>query len=154
MLKDTGLKFKYIIVGPCNETKNKIKQLHLEDYFILYEPTNDDDFIDKFYNTIDIFAHYRFDGECHSTAIAQAMTYGKPVISHFAGYNGQLETIGDSGFVVKNSMEYFLSILKLINDKNLYKNLSELSIKNSEKYLIQNIIPKIETTYLNLLKKI
>ena len=28
MLKDTGLKFKYIIVGPCNETKNKIKQLH------------------------------------------------------------------------------------------------------------------------------
>ena len=153
MLKDTGLKFKYIIVGPCNETKNKIKQLHLEDYFILYEPTNDDDFIDKFYNTIDIFAHYRFDGECHSTAIAQAMTYGKPVISHFAGYNGQLETIGDSGFVVNNSMEYFLSILKLTKDKNLYKNLSELSIKNSEKYLIQNIIPKIETTYLNLLKK-
>jgi glycosyltransferase involved in cell wall biosynthesis len=153
ILKDTGLKFKYIIVGPCNETKNKIEQLHLEDYFILYEPTNDDDFIDKFYNTIDIFAHYRFDGECHSTAIAQAMTYGKPVISHFAGYNGQLETIGDSGFVVNNSMEYFLSILKLTKDKNLYKNLSELSIKNSEKYLIQNIIPKIETTYLNLLKK-
>jgi hypothetical protein len=50
-------------------------------------------------------------------------------------------------------MEYFLSILKLTKDKNLYKNLSELSIKNSEKYLIQNIIPKIETTYLNLLKK-
>jgi hypothetical protein len=50
-------------------------------------------------------------------------------------------------------MEYFLSILKLIKDKNLYKNLSDLSIKNSEQFQIQNIIPKIESTYLSLLKK-
>jgi len=153
IMKESKIDFKYIIIGACDSTKNKIKELDLENYFILLDPTNDDNLIHKFYNTIDVFAHYRSDGETFGVSIAQSMVYGKPVVSHFAGSNGQSETIGDSGFVVNNSMEYFLSILKLIKDKDLYKNLSKLSIKNSEKYLIQNIIPKIETTYLNLLKK-
>jgi glycosyltransferase involved in cell wall biosynthesis len=153
IMKESKIDFKYIIIGACNLIKNKIKELDLEDFFILLDTTNDDNLIHKFYNTIDVFAHYRSDGETFGVSIAQSMTYGKPVVSHIAGSNGQSEIIGDSGFVVKNSMEYFLSILKLIKDKNLYKNLSDLSIKNSEQFQIQNIIPKIESTYLSLLKK-
>ena len=153
IMKESKIDFKYIIIGACDLIKNKIKELNLENFFILLDTTNDDNLIHKFYNTIDVFAHYRSDGETFGVSIAQSMTYGKPVVSHVAGSNGQSEIIGDSGFVVKNSMEYFLSVLKLIKDKNLYKNLSDLSIKNSEQFQIQNIIPKIESTYLSLLKK-
>ena len=152
-MKESKIDFKYIIIGACDLIKNKIKELDLENFFILLDTTNDDNLIHKFYNTIDVFAHYRSDGETFGVSIAQSMTYGKPVVSHVAGSNGQSEIIGDSGLVVKNSMEYFLSVLKLIKDKNLYKNLSELSIKNSEQFQIQNIIPKLESTYLSLLKK-
>lgn len=153
MLKDLNINFKFIIIGACEETKNKIKEYKLEEKIITLKTTNDDYFIHKFYNTIDIFAHYRSDGETFGTAIAQSMVYGKPVISHFAGHNGQIEIIGDSGFVCNNSIEYLHKILSLIKDKNLYHELSEKSKKNSEKFLIESVIPKIEKTYLKLIKK-
>jgi len=83
-MKESKIDFKYIIIGACDLIKNKIKELNLENFFILLDTTNDDNLIHKFYNTIDVFAHYRSDGETFGVSIAQSMTYGKPVVSHVA----------------------------------------------------------------------
>lgn len=152
-LKDLKINFKYIIIGACEITKKKIIEYNLQENVIVINPTSDDFFIHKFYNTIDVFAHYRSDGETFGTAIAESMTYGKPVVSHYADSNAQVEVIGDSGFVCKDSMEYLLKILLLINNKELYLNLSKRAKENSSCYLIENIVPKIEKIYLKLLNK-
>jgi glycosyltransferase involved in cell wall biosynthesis len=111
---------KYLIVSPCSDTINFVNYNNIKDVFYI-DPTNDDDVIERFHKTIDIFAHYRLDGEIHSTAIAQAMIYGIPVISHYAGLNGQVETIGTGGFCVSNSDEYADAIIKLIDTDERFK---------------------------------
>jgi len=153
ILKEKGLNFKYIIISPCHLTKNFVEQNNLVDDVIFINETNDDDFIHKFHNTLDIFAHYRVDGECHSTAIAQAMSYGLPVVSHYAGWNGQVETIQDGGFVCENSQSYAEKILELYQNKNLYNYVSQKSYERFKKFSFEETIPKFEEVYYKLLNK-
>ena len=150
LLKNDGIKFKYIIIGACDRTKNIIGELDLTDECIILNETNDDYLIHKFYNTLDIFAHYRSDGECHSTAISQAMMYKLPIITHYAGFNGQIETIKEGGFVVNNEVEYYNKIKSLINDKDLYKKISDYSFKRSDDFEMSHIIKKWENLYKKL----
>jgi hypothetical protein len=117
-LKKQGHSFKYILIGACNNALSRIDELQLNDECIILETTIDDELIHKFHNTIDIFLHYRSDGECHSTAIAQAMSYEIPIISHYAGFNGQVETISDGGFVTNNKDEYCNKFEKYNNSLN------------------------------------
>ena len=97
---------------------------------ILIEPTADDSFIDRFHRTIDVMLHYRSDGEVHSTAIAQAMMYGIPVISHVTDqYNGQMETIGKAGGVARDLNEYISFAEQLIVNRKLRMALSQKAKK-------------------------
>jgi glycosyltransferase involved in cell wall biosynthesis len=153
ILKEKKLNFKYIIISPCNLTKNFVEQNNLTNEVIFVEPTNDDDFIHKFHNTLDIFAHYRIDGECHSTAIAQAMSYGLPIISHHAGWNGQVETIQEGGFVCHNSETYAEKILELFQNKDLYNYVSNKSFERFKSFSYEETIPKFEKVYLDLYNK-
>lgn len=152
ILKQKKLDFKYIIISPCHLTKSFVEQNELSNHVIFVEPTNDDNFIHKFHNTLDVFAHYRVDGECHSTAIAQAMSYGLPIISHYAGWNGQIETIQEGGFVCENSEVYANKILELYQNKNLYKHVSEKSFERFKSFSYEETIPKFEKVYLELYK--
>lgn len=152
-LKDLGYKFKYIIIGACENAMNAIKYFGLQDDCIVVETTNDDFFIHKFYNTIDVFLHYRNDGECHSTAIAQSLIYGKPVISHFAGYNGQSETIDKGGRVCQNEQEYLSFLLELLNNKPFYQQVSELAKKRGLDFEQSKIVSQWENVYKKLIKK-
>jgi glycosyltransferase involved in cell wall biosynthesis len=114
----------------------------------MLETTNDDYFIHKFYNTIDLFLHYRKDGECHSTAISQALSYGVPVISHYAGQNGQSETIRDGGFVVNNESEYLDRIIYLIENKEVYDKISNNALIRSQDFDEKKITERWEQIYL------
>ena len=144
---------KYIVIAPCEGIKKHAKELGIEKYMIYFEPTNDDSFIEKFHNTIDVFAHYRDDGECHSTAISQAMVYGKPVISHYSNiYNGQVETISDGGWVVSNGEEYYNRLYSLASDEELYKTISKNALKQSKKFITETIVPQWEDIYRKLMK--
>jgi hypothetical protein len=153
ILKNLGYKFKYIIIGACNNAINKINELQLNNECIVLETTSDDDFIHKFHNTIDVFLHYRSDGECHSTAIAQAMSYGIPIVSHYAGFNGQSETINDGGFVANDKNSYCDYIVKLISDKNFYNKISDNSKKQSQKFNQDFIVKEWENVYKELINK-
>jgi|LauGreDrversion4_2_1035121.scaffolds.fasta_scaffold00922_2 glycosyltransferase involved in cell wall biosynthesis len=152
-LKKIRNDFRYIIIGPCSDTKKIIKDLELDDVCIILEPTNDDYFIHKFHNSLDLFLHYRSDGECHSTAISQAMRYGIPIISHFAGYNGQIETIGNGGYIASNVDEYFNFINFLMNNTEKYLEISENALNISENYKESIIVKKWENIYLKLYNK-
>lgn len=150
VLKNLGLKFKFIIIGACDNAKACIQNLDLNDRCILIDVTNDDDYIHRFHNTIDIFLHYRSDGETFGTAIAQSMMYGKPVISHFAGYNAQSEIINDGGFVCNSVEEYSNKILELCNNANLYNEISSNAKRRALDFEERKIVNQWETLYKKL----
>jgi glycosyltransferase involved in cell wall biosynthesis len=149
-IKELGYRFKYIIIGACNQTINLINHLELNNECIVIEPTNDDELIHKFHNTIDMFLHYRSDGETFGTAIAQSMIYGKPVISHFAGYNAQDEIIKDGGFVCNNENEYAESIINLCDNKDLYNKISNNAKNRALDFEEKKITLEWETLYKKL----
>lgn len=103
---------KYLIVGGCEQAKVFVANNNLQGV-VFAEPTNDDEWIERFHKTINVFAHYRFDGETHGTAIAQALMYDVPVVSHYAPFNAQAETIGPGGFCAQSVEEYTNTIRQL-----------------------------------------
>ncbi len=152
-LKDLGIKFKYIIIGACEQIISLINNLNLNEDCIIIEPTNDDYYIHKFHNTIDVFLHYRSDGECHSTALGQAMMYGVPIISHYAGYNGQSETIKDGGYVAHNQNDYLKFLLKLLDNDTFYDKISINAKIRSKEFEQNKIVKKWENIYLKLINR-
>jgi len=148
--KQLGFKFKYIIIGACNNTLSKINELNLNDECIVLDTTNDDDFIDKFHKSLDVFLHYRSDGETFGTAIAQSMMYGNPVISHYAGYNAQSEIISNGGYVSHNENDYLEELIKLVTDKNYYNTISNNAKIRSLDFEELSISKKFESVYITL----
>lgn len=149
-LKTKGIKFKYIIFGACDEFINLSNRFNLDNDCIILPPTNDDELLHKFHNTIDIFLHYRSDGETFGTAIAQSMMYGKPIVSHYAGYNAQDEIISDGGFVCGSEKEYFEKVIELINNKETYEKISS----NAKKRALDFEEKKITLQWEDLYKKL
>lgn len=106
---------KYVIIGGCDQAKNEVLRLGLKDDVIFIDCTNDDEFIERFHKTIDIFGHYRSDGETFGTAIGQAMMYSIPVVTHYAGQNSQVDTVASGGFSVASVDDYSRALLYLSN---------------------------------------
>jgi glycosyltransferase involved in cell wall biosynthesis len=76
--------------------------------------------------------------------------YGVPVISHYAGYNGQEETISNGGFVCKNENEYVESIIKLCNDAELYEKMSYNAKKRAMDFEQNKVTLEWEKLYKKL----
>ena len=147
------IKSKYIIIGACENVKSIVKQLEMNNDVILLDCTNNDEFIERFHKTIDIFAHYRSDGEICSTALAQAMMYKIPVITHFAGQNGQYEWLGDGGFCVFNPKEYYDIMIRL-SDNSFRKTISDNAYKFAKNNFDQDIIvEKLSLFYKKIYNK-
>lgn len=153
LLKSKGYKFKYIILGPCKKTLQLINELNLNDDCILISPTNDDNFIHKLYNTIQIFLHYRIDGESFGVAIAHAMMYGIPIISHYAGYNAQKEIISDGGYVAYSIQDYTNYLIKLLEDKTFYSIISNNAKTQAQLFDENKIVKEWENLYSTLCSK-
>ncbi len=99
----------------------------LEKYDIPYfniEPTVDPTILSKFYNTIDILAHARADGETFGSNIAEAMIHGKPVVTHIAVpshpgmgvFQAQTELVQDyvTGFVCQHNAADYAKQLEIL----------------------------------------
>jgi glycosyltransferase involved in cell wall biosynthesis len=139
----------YIIIGPCQQTRQFVEVRKIP-HVILIEPTMDDAFIDAFHRTIDILLHYRSDGEVHSTAIAQAMMYGIPVVSHITNqYNGQIETIGRTGGVARDVNEYIQLTEQFIRHPEFRTQMSRLARRVAlEKYEQKKVVQMIQNKYI------
>jgi len=142
----------YINIAPCRVFMQEAQGVP---NVVLIPPTSDDSFIEKFHRTIDIFAHYRLDGECCSTAIQQAMMYGLPVISHISkSYNGQIETIGNGGFVARTADEYYDFLCHLVEFKQMREDFGQRARARALAEFDQEIIVrKIEDCYMKWLDK-
>ena len=90
----------FIFVNPSKRCRGDIKRLGIKNAKFI-ERTTSEVRLSKFYQTIDVLAHARKDGECNPANVWEAAAHRKPVISHYGTtFNGHLETIQNSGFVV------------------------------------------------------
>lgn len=140
----------YIIVAPCDEIKRLSKDIP---NVILLDPTSNDEIISKFFRSLDIFLHYRLDGETFGLAIAQAMIYGIPIVSHISIYNNaHVETVGDGGYVAPTYGEYVDYLSMLITNPDERKKVGNKG-RNIvlEKYEQEKIIRQFEDCYIRWL---
>lgn len=122
------------------------------------DPTVDDQFLSRFYNTIDILAHARLDGETFGCVIGEAMIHGKPVITHRSNLrNAQVELVdGASGFVVDQYdwNGYAAKMKLLMEDENLRLAMGEAARRRAmELFEAEAVTKKLENFYWQELKK-
>ena len=114
----------FVALAPSEVLKEKAKAFGITNIRYV-DKTLDDVRISKFYNTIDVLAHSRKDGECNPGNIWEGFSHGKPVVSHYGiPYNGHIQEIGDCGFVVN----------RVSNFHNVWQNLNPSSIPDILEY--------------------
>ena len=141
ILKARGINFKAILAGNgelYNKLRNASKDLPELEFPGWVKDKRD------FYNNIDIFcqpSHF----EPFGLTIIEAMAYAKPVIS--SDCDGPSEIIIDNknGFLVKkkNPQEIAEAIIKLINNSEIYRNISISARKHIENFYIINSLQKV-----------
>lgn len=142
----------FIMLNGSDLYKKQAQDLDIKNIiFLPFAETQDD--IYSFLLTLDVFAHGRKDGENNSAAMAEAMYFGKPIISHTSAYsNGHIECIGDAGKVVEDVTEYANEMQRLMEDKTYY---TERSLKAkqrfAEKYELGKQISNIARIYEEVL---
>jgi len=111
---------------------NSIKELGIKNIDMI-PATTDETFLSKFYNTIDVLAHSRKDGECNPAVMWEAMAHGKPIVSHYGlPFNGHVEVIKNCGFCVapEDVNEYARIMERFIDGTINYYNLSRNALDN------------------------
>ncbi len=149
----------YLIVNPCERTKECVKDNKILNV-IFHDHITDENKLDDFYNSIDVFTHYSKDGERCGYYIQKAMMNSRAVITHTSDeYNGHLEIIGNHGFIAKHSdkqtiIESYYSIMKLIYRNNELRNqmAKSANIWANKMFEIGKIVNKLENIYINILK--
>lgn len=111
----------FVVLGGGDEYKKQAKELDLKNIYFL-PATGDQETVYKFLNSLNVFAHGRKDGEVNSQAMAEAMYFGLPIISHPSQVNnGHVECIGSAGVVVDSAEEYAEEMQKLLSDEGYYQ---------------------------------
>jgi len=153
----------FVLLGGGEKYKEQASELGLKNIHFLSH-TGDFNKIHSFLQIINVYAHGRKDGELNSTAIAEAMYYGKPIVSHISGaFNGHVECIGNAGTVVNTVEEYANCLKKLEKEEAFYSEISSNALKQFQKLYdyeiqMQNIIKiykdVIKNPYPNKLKRL
>jgi glycosyltransferase involved in cell wall biosynthesis len=105
--------------------------------------------IESFLNGLDVYAHGRKDGEINSTAIAEALRHGKPIISHRSNLNnGHIECIGQAGKVVDSAGEYMQEMKRYIEKPEILQLSTITAFKQfKNRYELSEQIEKISNIY-------
>lgn len=144
----------FILLGGSEKYREQAKELGLKNiYFIPH--TGDTNTIQSFLKTIDVYSHGRFDGELNSTAIAEALYHGKPVVSHISqeGFNGHVECIGHAGFVVDTYEQYAEKLKEFQQNKEFYEKISKnAKVRFKEMYDYDTQMQNIINIYKDVVK--
>ena len=135
----------FVIMGGGDNYQKQAKELKLDD--VIFLPHSADEIeLNKFLRTLNVYAHGRADGETYGQCIAEAMSYGIPIVSHTAASNGHIETIGDGGEVFDNMDGYVSYLNSLVEDRHHRKMIGEKAKNRFDNSLsIDNNMPKIIT---------
>ena len=143
----------YLAVAPSDLLLKDIERLGVKNFKYI-DRTTDEKRLSSFYNTIDVLAHSRKDGECNPLNIWEAFSHGKPVISHYGfPFNGHVESIDNCGFVVlpQDKEGYKRLMLSFVNGDIDYNKISKNCISNWSK----NSTPYLSSKdHLNVYKRI
>lgn len=117
---------RYRINGETDAIREKFRQLGVEKNIDYLGPLRDGESLKKFYNSIDVFAHGSA-GESFGLTIAEAMSFGRPVVTHntFGNDNAQAEVVDHcvTGYVTNNVNEYVLCVCELMRNDELRRQL-------------------------------
>jgi glycosyltransferase involved in cell wall biosynthesis len=141
-------KTAFLLMGGGEKYKEQAKNLNLKN--IYFVPTNGDlEAVCNFLSTLNVYAHGRKDGEVNSTAMAESMYFGLPIVSHFSEINnGHVECIGQAGLVVNTAEEYSQELSRLMTDKQYFEYRSLESKKRfAEKYELKKQMENIISIY-------
>ena len=146
----------FLGLAPPPIMKRQARELGIRNIRYL-EPTVDEVFLSKFYNTLDVLAHARLDGETFGCVVAEAMIHRRTVITHISHIrNAQVELVGsDSGFVTKqNDFETYSQYLKtLMQNPDLKLKMAAAAEKRAlENFEAEFITKKLEKMYFEELK--
>ncbi len=121
----------FVAVNPSERSLADVRRLGIKNFKVV-ERTTSEHRLSAFYNTIDVLAHSRSDGECNPANMFESFGHRNPVISHYGfPFNGHIECIQDAGFVLYdgNVDEYARIMKKFIDSELDYDYLSENALK-------------------------
>jgi len=154
-------KIRFIALAPPSNMVKDLKKYNI-DHFIV-EPTINNEDIFRFYNSMNICAHARLDGETCGCVIEEAMMYGIPVVTHVSepnnpdiySFQAQCFLVEDrvTGFVVDHNVKsYAMALLALIDNFALR---SQMGAAGKEKALREFetsvCVDKLEWIYKEIL---
>ncbi len=106
----------------------------------------------KYFSDSDIFAYFSYEDNM-PIAVMEAMAAGLPVITNEVGAVSEIINSGKDGFIVSNHENYQNTLLKLMNDIGLRRNIGNTARKKiEEKFSWKIIFPKWVELYKKLLK--
>lgn len=132
MLKETGINFKWFILGrgPLEaELKSTIENEHLDSYFV-FLGTRANPY--PYYKEADIYVQTsKFEG--FGLAIAEARMLNVPVVTtNFSAVSAQMVN-GENGLIVDmNGKSVADGIIRLLNDENLYNHIKDYQSKEKK----------------------
>lgn len=146
----------YLVQSPPPRMVQLTGRLGLRRVRFLIEPIVEDEDVARFFNTIDVFAHARRDGETFGLSIAEAMIHGKPVVSHRSRVaNGHAELVKACGFLagVDDHRAYARYLRRLRDDERRRKDLGEAGREfASRRFLLPLVGAALEAHYARLLR--
>ncbi len=128
-------KTAYIMLGGSELYRKQATKLGIKHIFFL-PATGDSEKIFKFLNTLDVYAHGRRDGEVNSQAMAEALYFGTPIVSHISPVNnGHAECIGYAGKVVDTVDAYATELKHHFDDPAYHADMRKKAKRRfAEKY--------------------
>lgn len=143
----------FLLLGGSHKHRDQAKDLAIKSITFL-DTTHNPEEIYLFLKTLDIYAHGRADGEVNSTAMAEAMYFGCPILSHTSQvHNGHVECIGNAGFVAKDLEEYKKIMLEMVHNTKYRKLLSDNALRRfAEKYELRKQMKNIVAIYDDVLR--
>jgi len=139
----------FVILGGSRRYRDQAASLGLAQVHFI-DHSADARVISRFLNTLDIFAHGRYDGETFGTVFAEAMIHGLPCLSHhsYAGSNAHRETMGPCGLWAMDEQEYAGHLSRLFLDEELRRDLSAPARAFArEQYSLAGCIEKLQRVY-------
>lgn len=156
IVKEKGLDVKFIIAGTGsieNELREMSEKMGLSDTVLFTGFVSD---VRGIVNITDVSANASYGTEATSIALLEGMCLGKPaVVSDFGGNPGVIENnVNGFLFESKNAAEMAERLCEILSDDELYRKLSEGSVKRfNEKFTADIYTKNIENVYSDLCER-
>lgn len=146
--------WRFVVMGGGTPYRHQAEELGSAGIDLLPH-TADAVAISQFLNTLDVFAHGRWDGETFGTVFAEAMVHGTPCLSHASatGNNAQVETMGPAGLFAADTPEYAQYLERLMSDGELRQRLGSAGRAHAiEYYSLESAVAELAALYEHVLE--